>query len=427
VYDIPLIAFRTRGVFTNTTPVDAYRGAGKPEANYLVERMIDIAAAELGMDALAMRRKNIFRHFPHRSAMGLSVEQGSFAQAIDLAVAAAEGFEARRQGSLKRGRLRGLGYACFLETARGQPNEVAELHFGEDGRIQLKVGTHSNGQGHETTYAQIAADALGVPLDRFEFRQGDTDDLGSGGGHGGARSMHQGGTALLLAAEGMIGNAQRLAARLLQTNVEAFAYEAGMLRVAATGQEISIDEVARASYQLAGDDAAPGLASKATHLCDRYTFPNGCHAAEVEIDPATGEVTIDRYVIFDDYGRLLDPRQTLGQVHGGVVQGIGQALFEQVLFDADTGQILSGSLMDYALPRANDIPSFEGSLTSEFPSRANRLGVKGSGQAGAIAAPATIMNAVMNALTPLGVVHLDMPATPVRIWEAIQAVRSRCG
>jgi carbon-monoxide dehydrogenase large subunit len=423
VYDIPLIAFQTRGVFTNTTPVDAYRGAGKPEANYLIERCIDIAAAELGMDALKLRRKNIFRRFPHASAMGLSVEQGSFASAIDHAVAAAAGFGSRRKTSRARGRLRGLGYACFLETARGQPNEVAEVRLGEDGRIDLKVGTHSNGQGHETTYAQIAADALGLPLERFRFRQGDTDDLGSGGGHGGARSMHQGGTALLLAAEGLIENARRLAARLLQTGIDAISYEAGMLRVTATGQEIGLDELARVSYQMPGDDVAPGLAHRATHLCDRYTFPNGCHVAEVEIDAATGEVKLERYVIFDDYGRLLDPRQTLGQVHGGVVQGIGQALFEHAVFDAETGQILSGSLMDYALPRADDIPSFEGELTSDFPSSANRLGVKGSGQAGAIAAPATIMNAVMNALAPLGVQHLDMPATPSRIWRAIEAAR----
>jgi carbon-monoxide dehydrogenase large subunit len=425
VYDIPLIAFETKGVFTNTTPVDAYRGAGKPEANYLIERCIDIAADRLGMDALKLRRKNIFRRFPHASAMGLSVEQGSFRHAIDSAVAAADGFKARQKSSRARGRLRGLGYACFLETARGTPNEVAEVRIREDGLIELKVGTHSNGQGHETTYAQIAADALGLPLQRFRFHQGDTDELDSGGGHGGARSMHQGGTALLMAAEGVIENARRLAARLLQAGVDAVQYEGGMLRVAATGQEISIDEVARASYQSPGDDVAPGLTCQATHLCDRYTFPNGCHLAEVEIDPETGAVKLDRYVIFDDYGRLLDPRLTLGQVHGGVAQGIGQALFEQALFDAETGQILSGSLMDYALPRADDLPVFEGSLTPDFPSRANRLGVKGSGQAGAIAAPATIMNAVMNALTPLGIRHLDMPATPSRIWHAIRNTAAR--
>jgi aerobic carbon-monoxide dehydrogenase large subunit len=359
--------------------------------------------------------------------VGLSVEQGSFAHAIDLAISAASGFRARAQGSRARGRLRGIGHACFLETARGQPNEVAEVLVGKDGRIELKVGTHSNGQGHETTYAQIAADALGLPLERFRFRQGDTDDLDSGGGHGGARSMHQGGTALLLAAEGLIEDARLLAARLLQTHADAIDYEAGILRVTATGQEISLDEVAQASYQIAGDEVAPGLAHKATHLCDRYTFPNGCHLAEVEIDPATGEVRVDRYVIFDDYGRLLDPRLTLGQVHGGVAQGIGQALFEHARFDVETGQILSGSLMDYALPRAADIPSFEGSLTPDFPSRANRLGVKGSGQAGAIAAPATIMNAVMNAVAPLGVRHLDMPATPFRIWTAIEEARSVAG
>ncbi len=427
VYEIPLIAFQAQGVFTNTTPVDAYRGAGKPEANYLIERLIDIAAAKLGMEALKLRRNNIVGRFPYASAMGLSIEQGRFAHAIDHAVAAATGFTARQRSSRAKGRLRGLGYACFLETARGQPNEVAEAGFAEDGLIDLKVGTHSNGQGHETTYAQIAADALGLPLERFRFRQGDTDDLDSGGGHGGARSMHQGGTALLMAAEGLIENARRLAARLLQASVDAVRYEAGMLRVTATGQEISLEEVARVSRQSPDDDIAPGLAHRATHLCDRYTFPNGCHVAEVEIDPATGEVRLDRYVIFDDYGRLLDPRLTLGQVHGGVVQGIGQALFEQALFDPDTGQNMSASLMDYALPRAGDIPAFEGDLTSDFPSRANRLGVKGSGQAGAIAAPATVMNAVMNALAPLGVAHLDMPATPLRIWESITAARLRSG
>ena len=425
VYDIPRIAFQATGVFTNTTPVDAYRGAGKPEANYLIERLIDIAANEIGMDALKLRRKNIFRRFPHQSAMGMTIEQGSFGRAIDLAVSAAEGFKARAKASRARKKLRGIGYACFLETARGQPNEVAELVVGQDGRIDLKVGTHSSGQGHETTYAQIAADALGLPLERFRFRQGDTDNLDSGGGHGGARSMHQGGTAVVLAAEGLIENARALAARLLQTAADAVRYEAGTLRVAATGQEITLDEVAQASYQNAGEDVAPGLAHKATHLCDRYTFPNGCHLAEVEIDPATGEVKVERYVIFDDYGRLLDPRLTLGQVHGGVVQGIGQALLEHALFDGETGQILSGSLMDYALPRADDIPSFEGELMPDFPSRANRLGVKGSGQAGAIASPATIMNAVMNALAPLGVRHIDMPATPYRIWAAIEAARAK--
>jgi carbon-monoxide dehydrogenase large subunit len=424
VYDIPLVAFQTRGVFTNTTPVDAYRGAGKPEANYLIERCIDIAASQLGMDALKLRRKNIVRRFPYRSAVGLSLEQGSFGHAIDQAVDAAAGFKARQKASRARGKLRGLGYACFLETARGQPNEVAELRVGDDGRIVVSVGTHSNGQGHETTYAQIAADALGLPLERFTFRQGDTDDLERGGGHGGARSMHQGGTAVVMAAEGLIENARKLAARLLQTGVETVTYDAGTLRVAATGQEVSLDEVARASRQVTGDDVAPGLAHRATHLCDLYTFPNGCHVAEVEIDPETGEVTLDRYVIFDDYGRLLDPRQTLSQVHGGVVQGIGQALLEEARFDPETGQVLAGSLMDYALPRADNIPSFEGNLTAEFPSRANRLGVKGSGQAGAIASPATIMNAVVNALAPLGVRHLDMPATPSRVWEAIRAARS---
>lgn len=424
VYDIPRVAFQTRGVFTNTTPVDAYRGAGKPEANYLIERCIDIAASRLGMDALKLRRKNIVRHFPHRSAMGLSIEQGSFGRAVERAMEAADGFKSRQRESRKRGRLRGIGYACFIETARGQPNEVAELRVTEEGHIDIAVGTQSNGQGHETTYAQIAADALGLPPGIFQFRQGDTDDLDTGGGHGGARSMHQGGTAVLMAAEGLVDNARRLAARLLQTSVENVRYGAGMLRVAATGQEISLEEVALASRETPNDDIPPGLAHKATHLCDLYTFPNGCHLAEVEIDPDTGQVSLDRYVIFDDFGRLLDPRLTLGQVHGGVAQGIGQALFELAAYEADTGQVLTGSLMDYALPRAGDLPSFESTLTEDYPSRANRLGVKGSGQAGAIASPGTIMNAVMNALALVGVTHIDMPATPERVWAAIRAAQS---
>src|SRR5262249_4665645 len=221
-----------------------------------------------------------------------SIEQGSFAHAIDLAVKAADGFKARQRQSHKDGKLRGLGYACFLETARGQPNEVAQLRVGEDDHIHISVGTHSNGQGHETTYAQIAADALGLPVELFTFTQGDTGDLDSGGGHGGARSMHQGGTAVLMAAEGLIENARKLAARLLQADVDSIRYDAGMLRVAATGQEIGLDEVARASYEAEGDDVTPGLASRATHVCDQYTFPNGCHVAEVEIDPDTGEVTL---------------------------------------------------------------------------------------------------------------------------------------
>ncbi len=296
VYDIPLIAFQTRGVFLPTrrrsTPIAA--APCKPEANYLIERWHRHRLANGARDrcAGAAAQEYLTPFSLSAAPWGFRSEQGSFAaRAIDHAVAAATGIRCAPENlGEARGRLRGLGYACFLETARGQPNEVAEVLLSEDGAIDLKVGTHSNGQGHETTYAQIAADTLGLPLERFRFWQGDTDDLDSGGGHGGARSMHQGGTALLLAAEGLIENARRLAARLLQTGVDAVSYEAGMLRVAATGQEVSLAEVARVSYQMPSDDVAPGLAYKATHLCDRYTFPNGCHIAEVEIDPATGEV-----------------------------------------------------------------------------------------------------------------------------------------
>ncbi|MBV8505247.1 MAG: xanthine dehydrogenase family protein molybdopterin-binding subunit, partial [Alphaproteobacteria bacterium] len=316
------------------------------------------------------------------------------------------------------------GVGCFLETARGTPNEFAEIRFDPDGRISLILGTQSNGQGHETSYPQIAASLLGLPLERFRLVQADTRVVQRGAGHGGARSMHQGGSALVKAAEIVIEKGRRIAAGLLQADNTEIVFAEGRFTVPGSEREIDLPAVARAAADAANlpEGMAPGLDSSVYNMLDVFTFPNGCHIAEVEIDPETGFVTLQSYTAVDDYGRLINPLLTTGQVHGGVVQGIGQALFEHTAYDPGSGQLLSGSLMDYALPRADDLPPFDITL-AEMPTSANPLGVKGSGQAGCIAAPQTIINAIVDALAPLGIDHIDMPATPERVWRAIHAAR----
>jgi carbon-monoxide dehydrogenase large subunit len=428
VYDIPSIFVEVRGAFTNTPPIDAYRGAGKPEANYLIERLVNLASARTGIDAVKLRRRNIVRRFPHRTAMGMKIDGGRFGASLDEAIALADldGFRKRRRQSVKAGLLRGIGLACFLETSRGTPSEFARVAFEPDGTVSLAVGTQSNGQGHETAYPQVAADLLGLPIDAFRFRQGDTDLLPGGHGHGGARSMHMGGTALAMASEKLIEKGRLIAAHLLQAPADRVAFAEGRFVVKSTERAIGIGEVADAARDPANlpEGLTPGLDGSATNASDLYTFPNGCHVAEVEIDPDTGVVRLDRYTIADDFGSLINPRVALGQVHGGVAQGIGQALLEHVVFDPE-GQLLTGSFLDYTLPRAQDLPHFAGGLNNSAPTKSNPLGVKGTGQAGCIAAPQTIMNAVLDALSPLGIDELDMPATPFLVWSAIQAARAK--
>jgi carbon-monoxide dehydrogenase large subunit len=350
----------------------------------------------------------------------MTIDCGRFAANLDDARAksAAAGFAARRDAVAAHGKLRGLGVACFLETSRGAANEGCELRFGADGRIAIVVGTESNGQGHETSYAQIASDRLGLPMAEFRYVQADTRVVRTGAGHGGARSMHLGGGALVLAIETVLAKARAIAAHLLQASEAEVEYAAGRFSVRGTGRGIGLVELARSAPEA-------GAASLDTHfmnMSETYVFPSGCHVAEVEIDPETGVVTLARYTVVDDYGRLINPRITEGQVHGGVTQGIGQAMHERTVYDPDSGQLLSGSFMDYALPRADDLPAFDVTLV-ELPTRGNALGVKGSGQAGAIAAPQAILNAVLDALAPLGVAEFDMPATPERVWQTIRAAR----
>jgi len=428
VYDIPAIAVDIRGAFTNTVPVDAYRGAGKPEANYIVERCIEAAARRLGRDPASLRRQNLIAAFPHRTSLGMSIDSGGFVENLDAALARAEvaSFEARRSAALASGRLRGIGVGCFLETSRGAPNEGAEVRFEPDGGIVVAVGTESNGQGHETAFAQIAADRLGVSVDSIRYVQADTRRVRSGAGHGGARSMHMGGAAVVKAIDEVLAKARRLAAHLLQATEEELVFADGRFEVRESDRSIALRVLAAAAEESGNlpEGMAKGLGVHVMNMSDVFTFPSGCHVAEVEIDPQTGVVELLRYTALDDYGRLINPMLTEGQVQGGLAQGIGQALVERTVYEQSSGQLLSGSFMDYALPRAADLPAFDIALI-ERPTGANPLGVKGSGQAGCIGAPQTVMAAVLDALRPAGVEAIDMPATPERVWQALSRAGTR--
>lgn len=426
VYDIPAVFMAVRGALTNTVPIDAYRGAGKPEANYLTERLVDLAARRLGIDPIELRRRNVIRRFPYTSSLGVEIDCGRFAANLDDIAGheALRGFAGRRQEAESRGRLRGLGIACFLETSRGTPGERAEIRFAPDGHVALVLGTQSNGQGHETSYKQIAADLLGLPLGALRYVQADTEEVKSGNGHGGARSMHMGGAALHQAAQMVIAKGRAIAAHLLQADQDDVVFADGRFMAGDGARGVDLLDLAVAARDPANlpDGMAPGLDVDAHNDCDLFTFPNGCHAAEVEIDPETGAATLERYVAIDDYGRLINPLLTAGQVQGGLAQGIGQAMTEHTVYDGESGQLLSGSLMDYALPRADDLPPLEVAL-SGVPTERNPLGVKGAGQAGCIGAPQTIVHAILDALAPLGIEHIDMPVTPERIWRAIREKR----
>ncbi len=420
-YAIPAISYAVRGAYTNTTPIDAYRGAGKPESNYTVERVIEAAARQTGIDAVELRRRNLLRDGIRASAMGMQVEAGNYVPNLDRAEQLADraGFAARKAAAAARGLLLGQGITHFMETARGQPNEDAALRFDADGRIAVVVGTQSNGQGHETSFVQLVAARLGLPMERFRYVQADTAALTRGAGHGGARSLHLGGGALVQAADAVLSKARLLAAHLLQSTPAAMDYADGRFTVHGSERGIALAELAQAARDAGNlpEGMAPGLDAEVTNQCDIVTFPGGTHVAEVEVDRETGAIRLTRYLAVDDYGNLLNPLLTESQVQGGVVQGIGQALLENIAYDGD-GQMLSATYMDYCLPRAADLPDIEVVLEGR-PTTGNPLGSKGSGQAGAIASPQAVMAAVLDALAPLGVTTIDMPATPYAIWKAI--------
>ena len=422
VYAFPVLSMNVRGVFTNMAPIDAYRGAGKPEANYMLERLIDLAAQHLSLCPTELRRRNFIKQFPFTNGTGFTIDCGAFEQNLDLAMAVIDhaNFSKRRSLSKKAGKLRGLGIGCFLETSRGPPEEEAWIRPRVDGLIEIVVGTQSNGQGHETSFVQLMARELSLPLSMFRYVQADTRIVPTGGGHGGARSLHMGGTALVYAARDFLQKATSIAARYLQVDPEMIRYKKGIFYSSSRDQakrphmDMHALITAFAESENLELMSGHGLFTQAP-----ITFPNGCHAAEVEVDPETGMVKILRYVAVDDYGTLINPMLTESQVHGGLAQGIGQAMLESIRYDPDSGQLITSSLMDYALPRAADLPDFEIHLV-ECPTRSNPLGCKGAGQAGAIGAPQTIINAIIDALKPYGIEHIDMPATPLSILTAIR-------
>jgi carbon-monoxide dehydrogenase large subunit len=430
VYGFEAIYANVIGVLTNTVPVDAYRGAGRPESNYLVERLIDAAARELKIDRIELRRRNMVTPaaMPFVSAMGQRYDSGDFLQLMDSALAKIDwaGFPQRRAEAEKRGKQRGIGLAYYLEATGGGPTENAKVVFAEDGFVDVYVGTQSTGQGHETAYAMLTQHELGVPMEKIRIRQGDSETLPDGGGTGGARSLYSEGQAILVTTASVIEKGKQAAAEHLETSVAdiEFTPAAGRFDVAGTDKGVGILELAAIQRKrVAAGQSTLLLDAMETAKIEAHTFPNGCHVAEVEVDPETGIVSVPRYIVVDDVGHALNPLIVRGQVHGGVAQGLGQALHERTAYDNGSGQLLSASFMDYALPRADDLPDIDVDLI-EVTCETNPLGVKGAGEAGAVGSPPAAMNALVDALTPVGITHMDMPATPETVWKAIQAAKA---
>lgn len=427
VYDVKTIHISTRAVFTNTSPMGPYRGAGRPEATYLIERLIDQAALALGIDPVEIRRRNYIKpeSLPYMTPTGFNYDSGEFEQTMDkcLALADWQGFAARKAASEAKGMKRGRSVAYFIEMG-GIFNERMELRFDPSGTVTIVAGTHSHGQGHATTFAQLVSDFLGVPFENIKFVQGDTDKVPMGRGTYAARSSLVGGCALRVAADGIIDKCKKMAGFLLEASPADIEFNDGMLTVADSNKSISLIDAAKAFYRKGGLPKELGLGLEATgsYAAEPPNFPNGCHVCEVEVDPSTGYVTIDRYACVDDLGVVINPMICEGQVHGALAQGIGQALLEHIVYDKQSGQLLSGSFMDYAMPRAGDFPHFDLSF-HDVPAKTNPLGIKGIGEAGTVGATPAVINAILDALRPLGVEHIDMPATPNRVWNAIEVAK----
>jgi carbon-monoxide dehydrogenase large subunit len=423
VYTTPAIHVAVKGVFTNTNPVDAYRGAGRPEAAYALERIVDAAGRETGLGPAENRRRNCIppEAMPYTTALGKTYDTGDFRRNLEdaLAIADWDGFEARRDDARAHGKLRGIGLSTYIEECAGGGPEQATVEVRGDGKVTVLIGTQSNGQGHETAYTQIVSDRLGIPAEDITIVQGDSERVVWGSGTGGSRSIPVGGSALSDSARKIIDKMRAKAAEQLEAAAVDVEFKDGNFTIVGTDRGMSFREVARASAPTESDLA---FNEKARWTPPASTFPNGCHVCEVEIDPDTGEIKFVRYVVVDDFGTVLNPMLLAGQIHGGVAQGIGQALYENCVYDPESGQLLSGSFMDYCLPRADQLVSVEFKFNT-VPSTTNALGMKGAGEAGAIGAPPAVINAVVDALADLGVRHVDMPATQEKIWRLIQADR----
>jgi carbon-monoxide dehydrogenase large subunit len=425
VYRTPLIEVSTKCVFTNTSHVSAYRGAGRPEGNYYMERLIDTAAAEMKIDRLELRKRNQIRrrHIPYKAASGMTYDSGDFPAVLRQAVEAADykGFARRKRESRKRGKLRGLGIGNFLEVTAPPSKEMGGIIFEPDGGVSIVTGTMDFGMGHAAPFAQVLTEKLGVPFNKIRLVQGDSDRLVVGGGSGGSKSIMSSGTAIVEAAAKVIEQGRQIASHVLEASAADIEFKNGSFVIAGTDRAISIMDLAdkiRAGLTL--PEGVPATLD-VRHVSEgtAATFPNGCHVAEVEIDPQTGVIAVVKYSCVNDFGTVINPMIVEGQLHGGAVQGIGQALMEMTVYDSE-GQFLTGSYMDYALPRAGDVPAFT-VASHPVPATTNPLGVKGCGEAGCAGALTSVMNAVVDALSEYGIRHIDMPATPFRVWQAITA------
>jgi aerobic carbon-monoxide dehydrogenase large subunit len=432
VYVVPAMLVASKATFTHTTPLGPYRGAGRPEASYVTERLMDEAARALDIDPVEIRRRNYIPSsaMPHNTtagwtvgaAVGWTYDSGDFARLTERCIELADwnGYAARKKSTEAKGRLRGRALIYYLEDS-GVFNERMELRFDPGGTLTIVAGTHNHGQGHATTYAQLLSDWLGVPFENIRLVQGDTDAVPFGRGTYASRSAMLGGSALKGAADAIIEKAKDMAAHLMEASPKDIGFEAGKFTVIGTDRSIPLTDVARAFYRPVGPTTKFGAGLDASGSSNAPpTFPNGCHACELEIDPETGVVEIERYTVVDDVGRVINPMICHGQIEGALAQGIGQALMENVAFDRESGQMLSASFADYAMPRAADLPPHYELDFVDVPAKTNPLGVKGIGEAGCVGAPPAVMNAILDALRPLGVRHLDMPATPRRVWEALQ-------
>lgn len=435
-YKTPRIYAEVTGVFTNTAPVDAYRGAGRPEATYVVERLVETAAHELGIDPAELRRRNFITEFPYATPVGLTYDTGDYDATLTQVqkIADVAGFASRKAVSAAKGLRRGLGYSTYIEACGLAPSNIAgalgaraglfeagEVRVHPTGKVTVFTGSHSHGQGHETTFAQVVADRLGIPLDDVDIQHGDTAKVLFGMGTYGSRSLAVGGTAILKAVDKVIAKGRKIAAHLLEAGEGDIEFRNGEYRVAGTDRVVPFAQVSLTAYvphNYPLDKLEPGLNENAFYDPTNFTYPAGSYVCEVEVDPATGVVRVDRFSAVDDFGNIVNPMIVEGQVHGGLAQGIGQALLEHGVYDAESGQLLSGSYMDYAMPRADDLPSFNVQTAAGTPCTHNPLGVKGCGEAGAIGSPAAVINAICDAI---GVKDLPMPATPCTVWTAMQA------
>ncbi len=438
-YTTPVIYCEVTAVFTNTTPVDAYRGAGRPEATYVVERLVETAAREMKLDPAEIRRRNFIREFPYQTPVALLYDTGNYEATLGAAMKLADvaGFPARRQEAAARGKLRGLGYAAYIEACGIAPSNIAgslgaraglfeagEVRVHPTGKVTVFTGSHSHGQGHETTFAQVVASRLGIPIDDVDIVHGDTGRVLFGMGTYGSRSIAVGGTAIVKAVDKVIAKGKKIAAHLMEAAETDVEFADGVFKVAGTDKQVPFAQVALTAYvphNYPLDKLEPGLNENAFYDPTNFTFPAGTYVCEVEVDPDTGSTEIVSFTAVDDFGKVINPMIVAGQVHGGLTQGIGQALLENCRYDSQSGQLLTGSLLDYCMPRADNVPSFKLD-TKETPCTHNPLGVKGCGEAGAIGAPAAVMNALTDAL---GVRDLEMPATPERVWRALQQTKIR--